>query len=105
MLRHGATPIGWKNMAGRSTTCAVLDAAAAETQFQRSLDIAYQQGALSWELRAATSLAGLRQDQGRIRDAHDLLASAYGRFTEGFATAGLIAARALLNKLVNKPAI
>ena len=59
----------------------------------------------SWELRAATSLAGLRQDQGRIRDAHDLLASVYGRFTEGFATADLVAARALLNKLVNKPAI
>jgi predicted ATPase/DNA-binding winged helix-turn-helix (wHTH) protein len=77
-----------------------LDAAAAETRFQRSLDIARQQAALSWELRAATSLARLWQDQKRMRDAHDLLASVYGRFTEGFETADLVAARVLLNELV-----
>jgi predicted ATPase len=78
-----------------------LDAAAAETQFRRSLDLAHQQGALSWELRAATSLARLWQDQGRMCDAHDLLASVYGRFTEGFGTADLVTARALLNELVS----
>jgi predicted ATPase/DNA-binding winged helix-turn-helix (wHTH) protein len=78
-----------------------LDAAAAETQFRRSLDLAHRQGALSWELRAATSLARLWQDQGRMCDAHDLLASVYGRFTEGFGTADLVTARALLNELVS----
>jgi hypothetical protein len=78
-----------------------LDAVAAEIQFRRSLDIAHQQGALSWELRAATSLARLWQDQGRMRDAHDLLASVYGRFTEGFGTADLVTARTLLNELVS----
>jgi predicted ATPase/DNA-binding winged helix-turn-helix (wHTH) protein len=77
-----------------------LDAASAETQFRRSLDIAREQGALSWELRTATSLARLWQDQDRISDAHDLLASVHGRFTEGFGTADLVTARTLLNKLV-----
>jgi predicted ATPase/DNA-binding winged helix-turn-helix (wHTH) protein len=76
-----------------------LDTLAAEIQFRRSLDIARQQGALSWELRAATSLARLWQDQGRIRDAHDLLASVHGRFTEGLGTADLAAAKVLLNEL------
>ena len=76
-----------------------LDEAAAETQFRRSLDIASRQGALSWELRAATSLARLWQGQGRVGDAHDLLASVLGRFTEGFGTADLLAAKALLNEL------
>ena len=76
-----------------------LDAAAAETRFRRSLDLAHQQGALSWELRAATSLARLWQDQGRIGDARDLLASVHGKFTEGFGTADLVAARTLLNEL------
>jgi predicted ATPase/DNA-binding winged helix-turn-helix (wHTH) protein len=78
-----------------------LDAAAAETRFRRSLDIARQQAALSWELRAATSLARLWQDQKRIDDAHDLLASVHGRFTEGFGTADLVAARVLLNELAS----
>jgi MalT-like TPR region len=78
-----------------------LDAAAAETQFRRSLDLARGQGALSWELRAATSLARLWQDQGRAGEAHDLLASVYGRFAEGFRTADLVAARGLLNELAS----
>ena len=78
-----------------------LDAVAAETRFRRSLDLAHQQGALSWELRAATSLVRLWQDQGRMCDAHDLLASVCGRFTEGFGTADLVTARALLNELVS----
>jgi hypothetical protein len=79
-----------------------LDAAAAETRFRRSLDIAHQQGSLSWELRAATSLARLWRDQGRVCDAHDLLASVYARFTEGFGTADLVTARALLHELVSR---
>jgi len=55
-----------------------------------------QQDALAWELRAATSLARLWRGQGRTSQGHDLLAPVYHRFTEGFATADLIAANALL---------
>jgi predicted ATPase/DNA-binding winged helix-turn-helix (wHTH) protein len=72
---------------------------AAETLFRWSLDTARQQGALSWELRAATSLARLWREQGRLREAHDQLASVYARFTEGFGTADLIKAKTLLGKL------
>ncbi len=52
-----------------------------------------------WELRAATSLARLWQSQGKRQDAYDLLASAYGWFTEGFDTADLMDARSLLDEL------
>jgi predicted ATPase len=51
------------------------------------------------ELRAAMSLARLRRDQGRGAEAHDLLASVYAWFTEGFATPDLQEAKALLNEL------
>jgi hypothetical protein len=71
-------------------------AAMAETYFRRALDWARRQGALSWELRAATSLAGLLRDQGRAAGALALLQSVYDRFTEGFDTADLKAAKALL---------
>jgi predicted ATPase/DNA-binding winged helix-turn-helix (wHTH) protein len=74
-------------------------ACAAETLFRRSLEISRQQDALSWELRAATSLARLRRDQGRIREAHDVLAPVHARFTEGFGTPDLMMARALLDEL------
>jgi predicted ATPase/DNA-binding winged helix-turn-helix (wHTH) protein len=72
---------------------------AAETLFRRSLETARQQEALSWELRAATSLARLWRDQERVREAHDLLMPIYARFTEGFGTADLIMARTLLEQL------
>jgi predicted ATPase len=74
------------------------NAAVAEDCFLRSLDWARRQGALSWELRTATSLARLRRDQGRRREAFDLLASVYGRFTEGFGTADLQSAKRLLDE-------
>ena len=74
-------------------------AAAAEEQFQAALDTARRQEALSLELRAAMSLARLWREQQRIRPAQDLLARVYSRFTEGFGTADLIAARALLQDL------
>jgi predicted ATPase/DNA-binding winged helix-turn-helix (wHTH) protein len=74
-------------------------AAEAESHFRRALDLANQQGVLSWELRAATSLARLWRDQARGKAAHELLASAYDRFTEGFATADLRAAKSLLEEL------
>jgi predicted ATPase/DNA-binding winged helix-turn-helix (wHTH) protein len=72
----------------------------AESYFRRALDLAHQQGALSWELRAATSLARLWHDQARGKEAHELLAPVYDRFTEGFATADLIAAKALIDTLL-----
>jgi predicted ATPase len=74
-------------------------AAAAEEHFERSLDWARRQEALSWELRTATSFARLRRDQGRPSEGRDLLASVYGRFSEGFATADLKAAKGLLDAL------
>jgi predicted ATPase len=52
-----------------------------------------------WELRAATSLARLWRDQGRRAEARDLLAPVYGWFTEGFDTADLKSAKALLDEL------
>ena len=52
--------------------------------------------ARSWDLRAATSLARLRQFQDKRREAYDLLAPVYGWFTEGFDTADLQEAKSLL---------
>jgi predicted ATPase len=74
-------------------------AATAEDHFRQSLDWARREGALSWELRAATSLAQLLRDQSRAADAVALLRSVYNRFTEGFDTADLKAAKALLDTL------
>ncbi len=74
-------------------------AAAAEDHFRQALALARRQGALSWELRAATSLARLWRDQGRSTEGMALLQPVYGRFTEGFETADLRAARALLDAL------
>jgi class 3 adenylate cyclase len=71
----------------------------AETSFRRALDIARPQKAKAWELRAATSLARLWGEQGRRREGRDLLASIYGWFTEGFNTADLKEAKALLDEL------
>jgi predicted ATPase len=72
-------------------------AASAEALFLQALDWAHRQGALSWELRAATSLARLRRQQGQTAEARGLLAPVYDRFTEGFETADLKAAKALLD--------
>ncbi|MGO9172067.1 MAG: ATP-binding protein [Rhodomicrobium sp.] len=74
-------------------------AIAAGDHFLRALDLARQQAVLGWELRCASSLARLWQDQGRGREAYELLSSVYSRFTEGFETDDLKAARALLNSL------
>jgi class 3 adenylate cyclase/predicted ATPase len=71
----------------------------AEACFERALAVARQQSARMWELRAATSLARLWRDQGRCAAARDLLAPVYGWFTEGFDTADLKNARALLGQL------
>jgi predicted ATPase len=74
-------------------------AAAAEDHFRQALDWAHGQGALSFELRAATSLARLLRDQGRSADPIALLQPVYDRFTEGFDTADLKTAKALLDAL------
>jgi predicted ATPase/DNA-binding winged helix-turn-helix (wHTH) protein len=75
---------------------------AAEELLQQSLDTARKQGALSWELRTATSLARLWHDQRRTRAAHDLLASVYAQFTEGFGTRDLVNAAILLEDMTVK---
>jgi predicted ATPase/DNA-binding winged helix-turn-helix (wHTH) protein len=72
---------------------------AAEDCFNQAAQMAGEQGALFWELRIALSVARLRVRQGRRHEARALLASVYDRFTEGFATADMQAARALLEKL------
>ena len=74
-------------------------AAAAEECFRQALDWARRQGALSWELRAATSLARLWRDQARRKEARELLAPVYGRFREGFETVDLKTAGALIEEL------
>ncbi len=71
----------------------------AEACFQQALDIARRQQAKSLELRAAMSLSRLWQRQGKRAAARELLAPIYGWFTEGFDTADLQDARALLDEL------
>jgi predicted ATPase len=74
-------------------------AAAVEDLFRQALDWARRQDVFSWELRAATSLARLLSDQGRSEEAKALLQTVYDRFTEGFDTADLKAAKALLARM------
>lgn len=71
----------------------------AETCFQRALEVARRQSAKSWELRAAMSLSRLWQKQGKKEKARKLLQEIYGWFTEGFDTADLMEAKALLDAL------
>jgi class 3 adenylate cyclase/predicted ATPase len=78
---------------------AVPDVPQAEVCFHQALDIALRQQAKSWELRAATSLARLWQQQDKRQEAYDLLAPVYNWFTEGFDTADLQDAKALLDAL------
>jgi predicted ATPase len=75
------------------------DVVQAETCFQQALTLARRQQAKSWELRAAISLARLWQRQGKHVEAHALLAPVYRWFTEGFDTADLQDAKALLDAL------
>jgi hypothetical protein len=71
----------------------------AEDHYREALDWASRQDALSWELRAATSLAQLWDQNGRSREADQLLSSVYGRFNEGFDTGDLKTARTLVDRL------
>jgi len=71
----------------------------AKALFLQAQDEACRQGALSWELRAATSLARLLRKQGHSGDAVTVLRPVYNRFTEGFGTADLVTAHQLLDEL------
>jgi predicted ATPase/DNA-binding winged helix-turn-helix (wHTH) protein len=73
-------------------------AASAEALLRQALDGAREQGTLSWELRAATSLARLLHRQGRPAETIACLQPVYGRFTEGFGTSDLIAAKQILDE-------
>jgi predicted ATPase len=75
------------------------DATKAEARLEHALAVARQQQAKSWELRASMSLARLWRDQGKVREARELLAPVYGWFTEGFDTRDLKEAKALLEEL------
>jgi predicted ATPase len=76
--------------------------AEAEAWLQQALAVARRQQAKSLELRAAMSLARLWQQQGKQAEAHELLAPVYGWFTEGFDTADLQEAQALLEELAGE---
>jgi predicted ATPase len=71
----------------------------AEECFWKAIEIARKQQAKSWELRASTSLARLWQQQGKLKEAHDLLSDVYGWFREGFDTKDLQEAKVLLAEL------
>jgi predicted ATPase len=71
----------------------------AEAWLRRALDVARRQEAKSLELRAAMSLSRLWQQQGKPDEARELRAPVYGWFTEGFDTADLQEAQALLAAL------
>ena len=74
-----------------------------EACFRQALDVARRQQAKSLELRTVVSLGRLWQQQGKRAAAHQLVAEVYNWFTEGFDTADLQEARALLAELSNRP--
>jgi predicted ATPase len=77
--------------------------AEAEACFRQAVDIACRQSAKSLELRAVRSLSRLWQRQGKKEEARQMLAEIYGWFTEGFDTADLKEAKALLEELAGRP--
>jgi predicted ATPase len=77
----------------------VPDAAEAQKCFERAIEIARNQSAKSFELRATTNLARLLRDTGRLDEARAILADVYNWFTEGFDTADLKDAKTLLDEL------
>lgn len=88
VLRVNAELVLWQNEP---------DAAeAAESKLLRSIGVARQQSALSWELRSAMSLARLWSRGDRANEGRDLLSATCDRFTEGFDTADFVAARRLI---------
>ena len=96
LLRVDAELLLWQNAPAAGT--------AAEAKLLRALEIAREQTALSWELRVTMSLPRLLRDRGRPADAMALLQPVFNRFTEGFDTADLAAAKALLDSLAEAAA-
>jgi DNA-binding SARP family transcriptional activator/predicted ATPase len=80
------------------------DACGAEASLHKAIEVARRQQAKSWELRAVVSLCRLRRSQGRVGEAHRMLTEIYNWFTEGFDTADLREARALLDELSGRAA-
>ena len=76
--------------------------ARAEDHWFRSMEVARQQGALSWELRAALSFATTCETEGRGTEGRDVLAPVFAKFTEGFGTRDLVRAQELLDKLAGR---
>ena len=75
------------------------DLAGARLSLEDALESAKRHGALGWELRAATTMARILADQGREQEGRELLATTYDKFTQGFQTADLRAAKRLLSEL------
>jgi class 3 adenylate cyclase/tetratricopeptide (TPR) repeat protein len=76
-----------------------------EDCYRTAIRVARDQGARSWELRAATALARRWQEEGRTEQAHDLLAPIYGSFAEGFDNADLKAAKTLLSEIASSAVV
>jgi hypothetical protein len=102
----GAPPLEAElhRLKGEALIAGAGTASEAETAMQQGIDVARRQNAKSWELRAATSLARRRRQQGRQQEAVALLAPIYAWFTEGLDITDLKDAKALLDKLT-EPAI
>jgi hypothetical protein len=88
-----------KSKASQDKSEAPSSQSEAEACFQKAIAVARHQSAKSLELRAATNLARLWQQQGKQKEAHEVLAEIYGWFTEGFDTKDLQEAKALLKEL------
>jgi hypothetical protein len=80
----------------------VGDIVLAEADFREAIALAQKMSAKAWELRATTSLARLLRDKERHDEARTMLVDIYGWFTEGFDTADLKDAKALLEELDGK---
>jgi predicted ATPase len=101
--KAGAAPLEaelWR-LRGEALLAGAGTVSEAETAIEKAIAVARRQNAKSWELRAATSLARLRRQQGRREEAAALLAPILGWFTEGFDTADLQSARTLLAELAS----
>ena len=97
---HRAASVGGRTASpGRACACRLNRLEEAHTALEEALAVARRQQAKSYELRAAASLARLWGEQGRRAEARELLAPLYGWFTEGFDTADLKDAGALLAEL------